>query len=108
MPVRHVSRVGNPELRTKLMKALLREWRGEAVENGALIVTEGGEPESPKHVYVVWEAWEDLDQGERSEIIMDAAERRFSREGALRITLAKGLTRDEARRMKIARALGIE
>lgn len=108
MSVRHVPSISDYEGREQLVGTLYREWAKESSDAEPMIITEGGSEESPKHIYVVWEAWSDLDQRERSEIIMDTAEKIYPREAALSITVAMGLTREEARRMKMAKALGIE
>lgn len=53
------------------------------------------------HLYVIWQDWKHLDLRERSEIIMDAYEAARGPESALRVTIAMGLTREEADRMGI-------
>lgn len=50
-------------------------------------------------LYVVWNDWSDLDRQARSEIIMEAYQESEGLEEALKVTLAMGLTPDEARRM---------
>ena len=48
------------------------------------------------HVYVIWDKWSQVELGERSEIIMDAAEKVLPPHVAMGITIAMGLTSDEA------------
>ncbi len=108
MTFRHVARVGDRQEHENLVGQLVREWTGGTQADEPLIVTEGGTQQSPKHVYVVWEAWCEMGQRERSEIIMDAAEQVYERDAAMEITVAMGLTKEEARRMKMASALGID
>lgn len=53
------------------------------------------------HVYVVWSEWAHLGREERGEIIMDAAEKVKLPPDLQRITIAMGLTPDEADRFGI-------
>ena len=50
---------------------------------------------------MIWDDWSDLDQVERSEIIMDAFEDRYGKDRACNVTVALGLTPAEAERMGI-------
>jgi len=68
-----------------------------------LIIIEGKLRE-PQHIYVVWDEWQELTQTERSEIIMDvvdnlAGEDRLPENSP--VTVAMGLTAEEAKRMGI-------
>ena len=59
---------------------------------------------APVHLYVVWQEWSDLSPLERSRTILKAYERHLGEANAAQvteITLAMGLTPDEARLMKI-------
>jgi hypothetical protein len=82
---------------------LMREWTRPKQTGQPVIVLEGEENE-PQHIYVVWDEWEGLDQKDRSEIIMDVAEH-LSGDKALPdlslVTVAMGLTTEEAERMGI-------
>jgi hypothetical protein len=53
------------------------------------------------HLYVIWQDWKPLDLRERSEVIMEAFEDARGPEQALRVSVAMGLTREEADRMGI-------
>ena len=53
------------------------------------------------HVYVVWSVWPNFPREQRGEIIMDAAEEVKPKDELLRITVAMGLTPDEADRFGI-------
>lgn len=103
MPIKHVTHVRahcpSPELRD----ALVDEWlgRAEGKTDRPLIYHEGG-GDRPLRVYVVWDDWQTMNQIERSEVIVDAYEKAFGTDEALNVTLAMGLTSDEARRMGIA------
>jgi len=58
-------------------------------------------PAKNVHLYVIWQTWEHLTNLERSEIIMDAYEKSCGIEKALKVTLAMGLTRKEAKAMRL-------
>jgi len=81
----------------------MEEWRDPKESGQPLIIIEGYLNE-PTHVYVIWDQWRGMNQAERSEIIMDALE---GLDGEHRIqnldlvTVAMGLTAEEARRMGI-------
>jgi hypothetical protein len=64
-----------------------------------VILLERDKQKRPLHVYVIWKQWRDVDRAERGEIIMDAAERHFSQDDVLNISIAMGLTPDEAKRL---------
>lgn len=49
-----------------------------------------------RHILVIWDAWYALSQQERSQIIMDAFEASEGNEEALRVSIAMGLTQDDA------------
>lgn len=51
------------------------------------------------HVYVLWEKWASVDRTERSEIVMDAAEKVLPKDDVLNISIAMGLTAEEADRL---------
>jgi hypothetical protein len=85
-----------------LLRRLVQEWkqpRDDASE--PVIVYEGGTPDRPTHLYVVWSDWGDLNQQERSEIIMEAYEQAKGADAGLHVTVAMGLTPEEAKRMNI-------
>ncbi len=108
MPKKHI---GPParDHEAGLREALIQEWKGPNPDSQEpLIVTEGGNEGSPQRVYVVWSAWRDLDQATRSGIIMDAAEEVLGKNIAAVITVAMGLTAEEAKAWHLDRALGLE
>jgi hypothetical protein len=103
MPV--ARRVGTVE-RVKaeqLLERLLQEWRAQQAGEGEPLIIEEA-PRSgdrPNHLYVVWSEWDDLTPIERSRLIMQAYEKYRGRDVANSVTLAMGLTPDEARAMRI-------
>lgn len=85
-----------------LRRRLIEEWEHPPQDAPApLIIEEEATPDRPTHLYVIWDDWSDLNQQKRSEIIMDAYEHVRDPAKSLRVTVAMGLTRQEAQRMKI-------
>ena len=84
---------------------LLREWSGETQESSGPVIVETTDAlrpqQAPTHLYVFWDAWRDLSQRERSEIIMDVYEDVRGLAYARNVTIAMGLTLEEADRMKL-------
>lgn len=89
----------------ELLKVLVEEFKNPS-DNPSRpdILEEGGEGSKPLHLYVVWDEWADLPQEDRSDLIMDAFIRSEGEEKGYLVTVAMGLTHDEAKRMK----LGVE
>jgi hypothetical protein len=85
----------------ELKDRLVAEWRNEAAPNPRpYIVQEENDQGHVVHVYVVWDEWGDLDQQQRSEVITEAYWEVFDVQG-LALTVAMGLTSEEAKRMGI-------
>jgi hypothetical protein len=85
---------------------LIDEWTHPKNKGEPLIVIEGQQGQ-PTHIYVIWDAWGDLDLTERSEIIMDVVEHlpgKHRLPDTSLVTVAMGLTKKEARRMHIRAA----
>ena len=103
MPVQR--RVGTLErIKTEqLLERLLQEWRAQQAGEGEPLIIE----ESPlrggraNHLYVIWSDWTDLTPIERSKLIMQAYTQFRGSDLANSVTLAMGLTPDEARHMNI-------
>jgi hypothetical protein len=99
MPVRTITPERSSDY-TKLVDDLDAEWGNPQSTNAEpVILIEPDRDGKPVHVYVVWNKWSHVDRVQRSEIIMDAAERRLPQPEVLNITIAMGLTPDEARAM---------
>jgi hypothetical protein len=99
MPVRRFEPNVSSEHAT-LVDQLAREWTSPAVNaTEPLILEEFDRTSRLSRVYVVWSQWSGIDRAERSEIIMDAAEKTLGPSKALDITVAMGLEPAEARRM---------
>lgn len=89
----------------RLRERLRQEWAGEQADAlGPVIIetTNNLRPQStPTHLYVFWSAWSGLSQQQRSEMMMNVYEQVRGRASALNVTLAMGLTPEEAARMGI-------
>lgn len=106
MPVRHRLQRTRPPSAVELTRTLMEEWMHPRESGQPVIVVEGDERE-PRHIYVIWDAWEGLSQIERSDMIMDVVENlsgqhRF--DDLSLVTVAMGLTVREAERMGIEAA----
>jgi hypothetical protein len=103
MPVKRRLERTLPANATELTRLLHNEWNNPKKTGQPLIVIEG-EAKEPLHIYVIWDKWGELNQTERSEIIMDvvdhlAGEARIP--DGFFVTVAMGLTAEEAKRMGI-------
>jgi hypothetical protein len=92
----------------ELIRLLHNEWSNPKKSGQPLIIIEGKAKE-PLHVYVIWDQWGERNQTERSEIIMDvvdnlAGEHRLPVDSP--VTVAMGLTPEEAARMGIRHTVG--
>lgn len=84
-----------------LKKRLIDEWRSVgSQEPRPTIIQEEDEQGIVVHVYVVWDDWGELDQQARSELITEAYWEVHDVAG-LALTVAMGLTSEEARRMGV-------
>jgi hypothetical protein len=98
MPVRQYIASRPPE-QTKLVKRLAKEWRSKnSTAKEPVILEEPNRKGDVEHVYVIWGDWAQLDRTLRGEIIMDAVETVKPKADVLKITIAMGLTPDEADR----------
>lgn len=104
MPVREYTEPPRTIEATRLLQQLVSEWDDPSQQDDPqtpVILVQRRDSMNALHVYVVWDSWADMDQVERSEIIMDACEQHLGRDDTLKVTVAMGLTRDEATRMGI-------
>lgn len=103
MPVKRRLERTLPATAPELTRLLHNEWTKPKKSGQPLIIIEGNKNEA-LHIYVIWDKWGELSQTERSEIIMDvvdnlAGEQRLPPDSP--VTVAMGLTREEARRLGI-------
>lgn len=66
-----------------------------------IILAEPPDPAPISRLFVIWDDWTQLDQQDRSEIIMNAYMGFKGPEEALKVTVAMGLTSSEAARARI-------
>ena len=100
MPIRELASKHPPEY-AELVTDLVREWKNPSQSPEPVILFERDSKKQVVHVYVVWGKWRHTDRVARSEIIMDAAEQVLPATEVLNITIAMGLTPDEAQRSGI-------
>ena len=99
MPVKQIGPARFPQ-HDVLVRELLDEWSNpDPGKSEPVILEEPGPMSKLAHVYVIWSKWDQMDRAERSEIIMEAAERRLPPQDASNISIAMGLTPEEADRM---------
>ena len=101
MPLRQFTPTRSSD-QAQLVDRLSQEWRSpDPVAPEPVILEERNPKGGLIHVYVVWSDWAHLDRVKRGEVIMDAAEKVKPLAETLNITIAMGLTPDEADRFGI-------
>jgi hypothetical protein len=101
MPVRQYAPSRTAQY-AELVGRLAEEWANPQVAAAEPVILE--EPDGRgtlRHVYVVWSDWSALPRETRGEVIMDAAARVKPQPDVLDITIAMGLTPDEADRFDL-------
>jgi hypothetical protein len=102
MPVRNALRhravPDETELRTALIAELRTPNEDPATEPDIVIETPGA---GTVHIFVKWTRWGELEQTVRSRIILDAYSEVKGEREAQKVTVAMGLTPEEATRMGI-------
>jgi len=101
MPVRRFMPTRSVQ-QNELIDRLAKEWQfPDATATEPVILEEQDKKGDLVHVYVVWSDWAQLDREKRGDIIMEAAEHVKPSEQVLNITIALGLTPDEADRFNL-------
>lgn len=88
----------------QLAEILEAEWQNPQNAEPLIIEERPREEAPPNHIYVVWQEWSDLTPLERSRVIFAAYAQVLGLENEpflQEVTLAMGLTPEEARAMKI-------
>jgi hypothetical protein len=101
-----LQRINGPltDRQAQLRERLEAEWEDPQGAEPIIIEESTRQGPAPVHLYVVWQEWSDLSPLERSRIILKAYEHHLGVDNAARVTdvtLAMGLTPDEARKMNI-------
>jgi hypothetical protein len=99
MPVYRKMHADMPE-EQNLRAELVDELRGKNAAGGPEIIIDCPNPFTT-HLYVIWEKWKGLEQIVRSRIILDAYTETEGDKEATKVTIAMGLTQDEADRLGI-------
>ena len=85
----------------RLRDILENEWRGAEVADGPIIIEELAGTGNYMRLYVVWKHWDEVAPRDRSNIIMRAYQNTHTLEELLNVSIAMGLTEDEAQQMGI-------
>ena len=91
--IRQTSRL--PANKADLVKELAQEWKDETKAKQPLIYENEISQTRSLHVLVVWDKWANIEDRERSAIILEAFQSAFPERGPV-ITIALGLTMEEA------------
>jgi len=88
---------------SELKEIIVHEWKNPTTEpdKPVIVIDEDAGRFGATHVTVIWDQWQGMTQRERAGIVMDACEEVLSNEELRDVTLAMGLTKDEADRMHI-------
>ncbi len=101
MPVIHRTHPNRTQQESELQASIEQELREDNEQGDLLIIDEPSGPGN-RHLYVIWDDLEPLDQYTRSSIILDAYSAVYP-ERAREVTISMGLTYAEAARMNIYR-----
>jgi len=96
MPRIVLAKPPKPAVHDKLVKRLAQELRSPGDDVQPLILEQHIEGTGSRHVHVIWDTWSDLSDEQRSAIIDEAYSQTEGAKAASRITLASGVTPDEA------------
>jgi len=102
MPVKRVKT--KPEKHPGLVKEIrrvLRKNSEKGSKNEPQIIIEDIRFSNNVHVTVIWDRWEGIELEERGRIILAAFGEELGEAEMLRVSLAMGLTTEEAARLKI-------
>jgi hypothetical protein len=102
MPVIH--KKTKPEEHSGLVEELrrvLRENKSSGPPGEPQIVFEEIPHSNSLHVTVTWDKWKEIDPQERGRIILSAIAAEKGEDEMLRVTMALGLTPQEARRLNV-------
>ncbi len=87
-----------------LRDRLIQEWRSPKQDAHEPVIEEVGDEahEHPTRLRVIWDAWKDMEEFERSVLIMEAYEEVRGMDEILYVVSAEGLTFEEARRRGVS------
>jgi hypothetical protein len=80
----------------RFVKRLVQEFTASSTNLQPLILEEQVPSTKSRHVRVIWDAWKDLTDEQRSAVIVDAYTEAEGPEAAAEITIAEGVTPQDA------------
>ncbi|MCK4658901.1 MAG: hypothetical protein KAV82_05205 [Phycisphaerae bacterium] len=86
----------------ELVRLLVEEIRLGEAGKGPVIMHEQLQGSDRLHVYVIWDRWDSVRDEHRAAAILDAYKEHFGEEIMQRVSIALGLTQEEADAMGIA------
>ena len=96
MPRFILTKAPKPPGQDKLVKRLAQELKSPGDETQPLILEQVIEGTGSRHVHVIWDQWQKLSEEQRSAIIEEAYNQTEGPKAAAEITLASGVTPEEA------------
>ncbi len=93
---------GHDDLKAILVDELVKNSPEGAPDDPYIVIEEIPLSDS-LHVAVVWDRWQGVDPEERGRVILEAFGEAMGETEMLRVTMAMGLTREEAERLNITR-----
>jgi hypothetical protein len=102
MPFKKITNIRHRPESDLLRDKLIAEWNHPTegdTSKPQIFQKGGGRSRDPIHLYVIWEDWADIPASQRSEIVMDAAEAVMDKATLMQVTVAFGLTQQEADRL---------
>jgi hypothetical protein len=96
MPRHIITSVPRSPKHEKLVKKLVQEFSATSPNLQPLILEERITATQSRHVRVIWDAWKDLRDEQRSDVIVEAYQQAEGEEAAGQITIAEGVTVPEA------------
>lgn len=101
MPLRKLKPRPVHPLAEVLLECLIKEMRHPSEQSGEPVIIVEERSSHVVELYVVWSEWIGLSMEERSEIIMDAYEAVYGLDRSRWVTMAMGVTPEEAPRYNI-------
>src|SRR6266851_10035270 len=96
MPRYVINPVTPPPKSDKLLKKLVLELRTPTTSLQPLILEEHVPVTKSRHVFVIWDRWKAVSDERRSSVIVEAYKQAEGDESASQITIASGVTAEEA------------
>src|SRR5437016_2377015 len=103
MPLHHRAQPNETPQSDALLLRLVNEWRNPQPDATEPIIIEESpsNQERTNHLYVVWSDWAALTPIERSRLVLQAYTQVRGADLASNVTLAMGLTPDDAKRLNL-------